>query len=62
MIRGILSRVNLIFFEGDSSECYIPIDISALPDGETVDYFTITTLVGNDTYSMDKTTVWFSLK
>ena len=50
----------LELFEGDSSECYIPIDISALPDGETVDYFTITTLIGNN--SMDETTVWFSLK
>ncbi len=52
----------LELFEGDSSECYIPIDISELSDGETVDYFTITTLVGNGSYSMDKTTVWFSLK
>lgn len=52
----------LELFEGDSSECYIPIDISELSGGETVDYFTITTLVGNGSYSMDKTTVWFSLK
>ena len=52
----------LELFEGDSSECYIPIDISELSDGETVDYFTITTLVGNGSYSMDKTKVWFSLK
>ncbi len=52
----------LELFEGDSSECYIPIDISELSDGETVDYFTITTLVENGSYSMDKTTVWFSLK
>ena len=52
----------LELFEGDSSECYIPIDISNLSDGETVDYYTITTLVGSDNYSMDKTTIWFSLK
>ena len=52
----------LELFEGDSSECYIPIDISELSDGETVDYFTITTLVGNGSYSSDETTVWFSLK
>ncbi len=57
------SKYNMLeLFEGDSSECYIPIDISELSDGETVDYFTITTLVGNETRSMDKTTVWFSLK
>lgn len=53
---------SLELFEGDSSECYIPIDMSAIQDGEIVDYFTITTLTGNETYSMDKTTVWFSLK
>lgn len=52
----------LELFEGDSSECYIPIDISEVPDGETVDYFTITTYVESKDYSMDKTTVWFSLK
>lgn len=52
----------LELFEGDSSECYIPINASELSDGETVDYYTITTLIGNETYSTDKTTVWFSLK
>lgn len=52
----------LELFGGDSSECYIPIDASELSSGETVDYFTITTLIGNGSYSTDKTTVWFSLK
>lgn len=46
----------LELFEGDSAECYIPIKTSELADGETVDYFAITTLSGNG-ISMDKTTV-----
>ncbi len=49
-------------FEGDSGECYIPIDISELKDDETIDYFTITTYAGNEKDITDKKTVWFSLK
>lgn len=60
--RNPSEYTRLELFEGDSGECYIPIETGELADGETVDYFTITTYVGNDAYSNDKKTIWFSLK
>lgn len=53
---------NLELFEGDSGECYIPIDISELKDAETIDYFTITTYIGDENNITGKETIWFSLK
>lgn len=49
-------------FEGDSGECYIPIKMGELADGETVDYFSITTYTGNQENYSEQKTVWFSLK
>lgn len=53
---------SLELFEGDSDECYIPVETGELTDGETIDYFTITTYTGNGNYSLDQKTIWFSLK
>ena len=49
-------------FESDSSECYIPIKTNGMSDGETIDYFTITTYDGYENYESKKKTIWFYLK
>ena len=45
-------------YKGGNTECYIPVQIDEIVEGQSADYFTITFYDSKDTTK----TIWFSLK